>query len=79
MIAANIDRPDRSLPFDAWSAEHQARLARFFDHRAECAAEGAAAGRTPRLVPVFASPALDHTARIRRYHAQRAGLAALRD
>jgi hypothetical protein len=78
MIAANIDRPDRRLPFDGGSAEHQARLARFFAHRAECAAEAGAAGRTPRLVPMSAGPALDHAARIRRYHAQRAGLAALR-
>jgi hypothetical protein len=78
MIAANIERPDRSLPFDAWSAEHEARLARFFAHHTECAAEGGATGRTPRLGPVPVGPALDHAARIRRYHAQRAGLAALR-
>jgi hypothetical protein len=77
MIAAPIDRPDRSLPFDGGSADHRARLARFFAHRAECAAEGAAAGWTPRLLSVPASPALDHAARVRRYHAQRAGLAAL--
>jgi hypothetical protein len=78
MIAANIDRPERSLPFDAWSAEHEARLARFFAHRAECAGGVSAAGRTPRLVPLPASPVLDHAARVRRYHTQRAGLAALR-
>jgi hypothetical protein len=77
MIAAPIDRTDRSLPFDAWSAGHQARLARFFAHRAECAGGASATGQPQRLVPVPASPALDHAARVRRYHAQRAGLAAL--